>query len=354
LLILRNSLYIVLLVFVCYANNIHAAYRAGEISYRWLQAFTYEITYCTYTDNIPLPDNKCRIDSICFGDGTNGSLTRINGNCNGACSPYCDGDVILQGVRMNVYKITHTYPSPGNYRICFIQGNRSSGIANIPNSGNTYMSLESYLVISAFTGPNMSPVFSNYPITAECVNGTCLFYNAGATDSDGDSLAYKLIAYANMPGFSWPPASSGTFSVNPLTGILSWCNPPFSGDFNVCIRTEEWRNNAGHISLIGYVDRDTEFRLGVCTGLNETQPVLLAEVYPNPANEAVTVTLREVNTAYTIELTDLTGRNVKTLLSGERSKEQPFHLNLDGLDSGIYFLTIAGNHQTLTKKLIKQ
>jgi hypothetical protein len=341
-------------VFVCYANKIHAGYRAGDITYRWIQGYTYEIKYTTYTDDVTLPDNKCRIDSVCFGDGVNSFVTRINGNCNGACSPYCDGSVILPGVRMSMYTVTHTYPGPGAYTICFKPVNRSAGIANITNSVNQQMNLESSLVISSFSGPNTSPTFVEYPITTGCINHGCFYYNAGAADVDGDSLAYSFVTYANTPGFSWPYGTAGTFSINPVTGILSWCDPPFSGDFNVCIKTEEWRGSGGNKSLVGYTKRDTEFRMDVCAGIKDNENTLAVNVYPNPVSETITLTVTDLHVSYTVELMDLTGRKVKTFLKDVPCKEHQLQFNLDGLDSGAYFITITGNHQTLTKKLIKQ
>ncbi len=333
------------------------SYHAGDITYRWLYGYTYEIKLTTFTSigRGGLGD-ACQ-ETLCDGI----MINRSNGPsvlCGGGAH---DGVPISPSIKLNEYITTHTYPGPGNYSLCFNNLRRNSGINNIPNSVNNTMSFESSLAISSFGGPNSSPVFVNYPIDFGCLNNGCYTYNAMGTDADGDSLAYKLLpCTGNGPisGYSFPSGGvGGSFRIDSITGLLSWCNPQLAGDYNVGIKIEEWRNDgSGHYFLVGYTIRDTQFTMAVCTGIDDRDSKNTAiEVYPNPATETLSVILpKTIHDKYTIELYDVTGRKIKTLLNNESIKEEIVQLKLDEINSGIYFLKIINAEKTVTKKIIKQ
>lgn len=348
-----------------YSLKLNAAYRAGNITYTWLYGYTYQIKYTTYTTDL-IPDPYCQIDSVCFGDGTYGTLFRNNGLCSGSCSPACQGVVISTNIKMNEYTANHTYPSPGNYLMCFEQPNRNVGVINIPNSVNVTMAFYSYLVIPTFgTGKNTSPVFANHPILSGCLNNGCVTYNPSATDSDGDSLSYELMpcmgsAGATTSGFSYPNAGAGgTFSINPTTGLLNWCNPQLAGDYNVVIKITEWRkDDDGTYYLVGWVERDTELSIGTCTGVTELDETLNSiSLAPNPVSENLNISFsNEIDELMGLELFDLTGRKIKTFDNKELiSKQNTITINIENIQTGIYFLKIMGSNNTsVIKKIIKQ
>jgi hypothetical protein len=357
--------YINSILFGClfFSLKIGAVYHAGNITYKWLYGYTYQIKYTTYTTNYS-PDNYCEIDSVCFGDGSSGgSLIRSNGPSIICAPPAHDGVAISTTIRLNEYLATHTYPGPGNYKICFEQANRNGGISNIPNSANQTISFESMLVIPGFSsGKNDSPTFANHPMAYGCLNNGCFTYNPLATDVDGDSLAYKLVpcssnAGSPIPGYSFPGAGTGnTFGIDSLTGLLSWCNPQFAGDYNVGIKIEEWRkNDDGDYFLIGYVIRDTQFTIDDCTGISDIvgkdQSI---SVYPNPVTDYMEIKFsRTSDEIYTIELTDVTGKTVAGLLKDSAIKPSMI-FDMKEFSSGIYFVKINGKNKTTIKKLIKQ
>ncbi len=347
-----------------YSFKLNAAYRAGNITYTWLYGFTYQIKYTTYTTDLN-PDPYCQIDSMCFGDGLGGTLYRNNGTCSSVCSPGCDGVPIDLNTRMNEYTTTHTYPGPGNYLICLRQPNRNAGVINIPNSVNQTMAFYSYLVIPSFgSSKNTSSVFANHPIVSGCLINGCITYNPLASDADGDSLSYETqMCVSNtgtVAGYSYPYAgANGTFSINPITGLLSWCTPQYAGDYNVVIKITEWRkDDDGFYYTVGYVERDTELSIGICTGINETTVTEnIISVSPNPVTENLSVTLNQNNgELFSIELIDVTGRKIKTFANNQSlSKQNQFVLNLEIIQPGIYFLQFIGSKNTsLTKKIIKQ
>ena len=351
--------------FVCFfkANATHN--RAGEITYVWLNGYTYQIKVTIFTEisGTNMAD-RCE-DTLYFGDGTSAMVLRSNGFCSGSCSPACDGVPISLSTKLNEYVTTHTYPGPGNYLISTEDPNRTAGIINIPNSVNQTFYLESRLVIPAF-GPsqNSSPTMSHFPLDTGCVN-QCFYHNPNATDTDGDSISYELTYCrgpygSNSSGYSYPsPGAGGVFHLDSITGILTWCNPQLQGDYNVATLIKEWRKDSGgNYFLIGYVLRDAQFLISTCTGINELKESENSiSVFPNPTNETPTVSFNQINgELFTIELIDITGRKIKTLINNETiSKQNTITLNLENIDAGIYFLNIIGSENTsITKKIIKQ
>ncbi len=81
------------------------------------------------------------------------------------------------------------------------------------------------------------------------------------------------VTQAQLPVISYPYAGAGgTFSINPITGLLSWCVPQYAGDYNVVIKITEWRkDDDGFYYMVGYVERDTELKYwNMQQGINET------------------------------------------------------------------------------------
>ncbi len=246
--------------------------RAGEITYKWLFGYTYQIKVTTYTNigGSNLAD-RCE-DTVYFGDGTSAVVLRSNGLCNGPCSPACEGEPLPGGtIKLNIYETTHTYGGPGNFTISMEDPNRNAGVINIPNSVNQVFYIESYLVIPMFgTGKNSSPVLTFRPIDNGCV-GKCFMHNPGAYDLEGDSISYELTTSrghlgATCPGYTYPATGGGTYNVNAITGTLTWCTPQLQGEYNLAMIIREWRKkDDGTYFLVGYILRDLQVDVGTCT-----------------------------------------------------------------------------------------
>ncbi|MDF2447825.1 MAG: hypothetical protein K0R26_329 [Bacteroidota bacterium] len=272
----RNYLFALFCVLMfTQANATHN--RAGEITYKWLYGLTYQIKVTTYTNiqGSNLAD-RCE-DTVYFGDGTRAVVLRSNGLCTGSCSPACEGQPLPGGsIKLNEYVVVHTYPGPGNYKISMEDPNRNAGVINIPNSVQQVFYIESYLVIPFFgSGVNTSPTLTFPPIDDACVF-QCFEHNPGAYDVDGDSISYELTTSrghlgVTCPGYSYPATGGGgTYNVNPVTGTLTWCSPQLQGEYNLAMLIKEWRkNDDGEYFLIGYILRDLQVDVGMCSN---TQP----------------------------------------------------------------------------------
>ncbi len=265
---------IILVIFATLSSRLSATHnRSGEIIYKRIPpysqtvgtvttpVFTYSITVIKYFDFGPQIADRCA-DTVYFGDGTMAVAQRINGinNCGGGC-PNCGEIIVISNgfnIKKNIFSCVHTYSGSGVYYVSSSDVNRSQGVYNIPNSDQVPFSIQSMIVINA-NAINSSPVLTNPPMYQGTLQ-RCFNFNPCAFDPDGDSLSYELVP-CNAPGYFDPPAGpNGTFSIDPGTGMLSWCNPQLSATYNMAIRVKEWRKNTcnGQYQLVGYVTRDMQ------------------------------------------------------------------------------------------------
>jgi gliding motility-associated-like protein len=251
---LRIGAAVVFLLFLMLPFSLFATHnRAGEITYRHISGYTYEVTILTYTYS-PSPANRDSLP-VNWGDGSPAEYLQI------------DQKVFLpNNVRYNTYAGLHTYPGPGTYTISMQDPNRNAGIVNMPGSVNIAFYIESQLVINPFLGPNSSPVLLSPPMDNACVFFPFL-HNPTAWDPDGDSLSYSLIHCKGANGFNIPsysyPSATNSLSIDPVTGDFIWDSPQVNGEFNIAILIEEWR----HGVRIGYVMRDMQIFVTSCNNL---------------------------------------------------------------------------------------
>lgn len=73
-------------------------------------------------------------------------------------------------------------------------------------------------------------------------------------------------------------------------------------------------------------------------------------VYPNPASDVIIVsgTNAAINA---VTVTDLNGR---TVLNSQFAGQNSAHVNLAGMSSGVYLMTVSSDKGTVTKKIVKQ
>ncbi len=244
----------VLMVLLFLATDIFATHnRAGEITYRNLGGFNYEVTIVTYT-KISAPADRPELE-IFWGDGQKDTIPRTNGN----------GVQVAPDIKRNEYVNTHVYPGPADYVIYFVDQNRNQGVINILGSVNTPFYVQSLLAILPVSIPNSSPVLLQPPIDDGVLN-QIFIHNPNAFDPDGDSLSYELTPCMQgpnqvVPTFSYPQASS-SFSINSFTGDLIWNAPVLIGEYNMAMIIREWRTIPGvGLINIGYVTRDLQVNI---------------------------------------------------------------------------------------------
>ena len=235
--------------------------RAGEIVYRHVNNFTYEVSINTCTKTSSLADRDFL--ELDWGDGT--PLDSI----------YRDSVIFLANdAQRNVYIGQHTYVGPGVYNLNFEDPNRNAGVVNIPNSVQEPFCVKTQLIISAQTGHNNSVVFLNPPKTVACFQKRWV-YNAAAYDVDGDSLSFEPMVCLGfecdpIPGYQFPneiiPGPNNNWSMNTITGDIVWDASQLAGEYNIAFKVTEWRKAPGtNIPVVvGWVMRDMQITVGPC------------------------------------------------------------------------------------------
>lgn len=243
---MKHILTTILIFFTFVLSSYSTHNRAGEITYKQLSDLTYEITITTFTYVLSQADRDFL--DVDWGDGTISTAERI---FKGQLPNY---------YQKNIYKIEHTYPGPGIYKIVVQDPNRNYGIVNIPNSVNVVFSISTVLMVNPGMGLNSTPVLLNPPYDKAAL-GYKFIHNPGAYDPDGDSLSYNLTICTKEDGkpienYTYPPASNA-FYVDSITGDLVWDAPTQLGTFNVAMEINEWRNGI----KIGTVVRDMQIEV---------------------------------------------------------------------------------------------
>jgi gliding motility-associated-like protein len=272
---MKKFLLSIIILIIGLSNSFATHNRAGEITYKWLSGYTYEITVTTYTNTYNTTADRCEV-TVYFGDGDSAVAPRINGPSS-LCPSTADGVMLSSpaNTKWNIYKTSHTYHGPNTYVITMEDPNRNEGVANIPSSVNVSFFLRTELVINPFLGSNSSCVLLNPPLDQACV-GVCFEHNPGAYDADGDSLYYRMsTCYANgvpIPGWSFP-ANMSDNSIDHHTGDLVWCSPNTIATYNVAIVIEEWKLllTTHKRYFAGSILRDMQIDVTAC---NNTPPTI--------------------------------------------------------------------------------
>jgi gliding motility-associated-like protein len=257
----------------------HATHqRAAEIYFRHVSGLTYEVNLISYTFT-PSPANAYRdFLTIDWDDGTTSQIPRK------------EKTDLPNDITYNKYIGQHTFSGPGTFVISCEDPNRNGGILNIPNSINVPLFIYSELTISPFLGGyDNSPILMIPPVDNGCVNQP-FYHNPGAYDPDGDSLSYKLVPCRGaqgqvIPGYTLP-ATTHTIRLDSVTGDFFWDSPPQTGEYNIAILIEEWRNGI----KIGSVLRDMQIIIVAC----DNQPPII-EPLKDTCVEAGTVLTFPVN-----------------------------------------------------------
>jgi len=244
--ILLKVLFALLLLPLFVADLFATHNRAGEITYVQLSDLTYEITITTFTYTLSFADRPTL--DVEWGDNSTSTAKR-------------ESQLTLPNFyKRNIYKINHTYPGPGIYKIVVQDPNRNAGVKNIPNSVNVVFSISTILTVNPSMGRNSTPVLLNPPYD-KAAYGYVFIHNPAAYDPDGDSLSYKLTVCTREDGrpienYTFPPATH-SLRVDSISGDLIWDTPADTGVFNVAMEIQEWRNG----KKIGIVVRDMQIEV---------------------------------------------------------------------------------------------
>ncbi|MBL0330914.1 MAG: T9SS type A sorting domain-containing protein [Bacteroidetes bacterium] len=327
----------------------------GDITYRYIGSASfpnrYEIIVTTYTKWLDSTSvDRCELKFI-FGAGDSALVERVNGlsvNCPSAH----DGELIggcTGNVRMNLYTTSHDFPSNGIYTISIEDYNRSSGICNLIDSENQSFFLQTELIINPFLGSNNAPDYTSIPVI--CVaNGIISYYNPSAIEPDGDSLYYELIPpIANGVStvlYAYPPSSS-SFSINNLSGTVTWDHPMVICYYIFDIRISEWRKISGTYYLVGKTMQEVWAEVSVLGGIKENNPSVSITAFPNPSSGFINFKIEseDQNSEYELNISNSLGQTIQTIAI----KNNLATLDEGELSAGMYFYSLTNKRAIVNK-----
>lgn len=219
-----------------------------------------------YADKNSQADNPTA--TISFGDGT-------------VTNPPAERrikELITPDTYRNVYYFEHVFPGPGTYTLVYYEVNRSKNVVNMTQSDQQDFVIKTTITIDLFEPINNTPQLLVPPIDF-ATKDQIFVHNPGAYDADGDSLSFRLFPsqqnltddlanpiIRDVTGFRYPNVVAGnavpnggpaTFTIDPVSGQLTWNSPGLVGDYNIAFFVEEWRDGR----KIGEVLRDMQIRV---------------------------------------------------------------------------------------------
>ncbi len=103
--------------------------------------------------------------------------------------------------------------------------------------------------------------------------------------------------------------------------------------------------NGASFGLLAVLPDGTAILLPNVTGINEVSAI--SGLYPNPANDFVTLKLNEGFQNSVIRLTELSGKLVKEIKSNELQNT----INVSTLSKGMYLVTVSNDKGSYVSKL---
>jgi gliding motility-associated-like protein len=301
---LRNSsikgLFLLLILSVLAYNSNATHLRGGEITIKRMSenSLRYQITVTTYTDfvnGIAANNNQNDVDIVIYNSNVRVGAFKIS---------RVSKLRIRDDTEKNVYLGEFTFRAPGTYLIGCNILNRNADVVNMDKSSDSSFYIETIVVVNTELGLNGTPLLLNPAVDFTAVAGQLYTHNPNAFDTEGDSLAYRLIKPRLITdGSSFPKivnnyrdphqappggqneAKNGpaTFKMDSLTGDLTWNAPLAKGQYNVAFEVLEYRNGI----LISVTVRDMQ--IIVKEGKNTRPKLVLPNELCVQAGEKISV-----------------------------------------------------------------
>ena len=251
-------------------SNINATHlMGGELIVQNDQPGDYEILLTLYRDTLGIPMQTTQNIEIYNSSGSVVTTIACNldlnafhpvfGLQNGSVLPF-----FPYGVEVYFFTASFQCAIPGEYTASWDNCCRNSAIINLPNASSADMKLFTNFTVDLVDSYS-TPFFMVSPVVFLPMN-TPWQYNPLPFDNDGDSLVWSLdvpheSSMANpshgtpIAGYTNPPSlAGGQFSINPITGTISWTASTI-GNFVYTVTCEEFRNG----NKVGEIRRDMQF-----------------------------------------------------------------------------------------------
>jgi hypothetical protein len=267
--IMKKAILIFSFLYVFIPSGFSTHLMGGEIIAQHHGGNDYVILLTLYRDTLGVPMQTTQLLDISDANGNYiSSITcSLAPTANHPIYGFLQGSLLPfypYGIEIYFFTATVTFPGSNNseYTISWDNCCRNGAIQNLPNPLNNDMHLFTTVSICG-SQHNSTPYFLVKPVIFLPVN-TPWQYNPLPYDPDGDSLYWYLDVPhesngtpSGIPinGYTDPPSDpSNVFSIDPVTGTISW-TATVLGNWVYTVICEEYRNGI----KIGEIRRDMQF-----------------------------------------------------------------------------------------------
>ncbi|MCF0048768.1 T9SS type A sorting domain-containing protein [Dyadobacter sp. LJ53] len=351
---------------LCLATHI----RGGEIMASHVSGQNYNIKVRLYFD-LSTGQQAANAQTgvlVCFGDGSTKEFQRSK-------MEQLPGNVLVAD-----YDGSHTYASAGTFQISVSLENRTPGVLNLPNSGDTRAFF--WTVINTQVS-NSTPVLPN--LSFEAGVRQLFTINLKPTVADVDSISVKLPRLSKpSPGecgvrmlehsYVYPNeiSATGTFKVIPSVNQLVWQAPEVLGNYIFAMVVSEWRDGviiseSYREGLITVTDKpgptvdippyESAENGGLITStpnVKSAEVSMAIEAYPVPTETFITVkAYSKKRSVVTLQLIDIKGRVLREIKSNGPVISIQEEFDMRSLAEGIYIIKAANEKDAVSQKVLR-
>lgn len=217
----------------------------------------------------------------------------------------------------------------GNVGATFLWNDGSSlQTLNVSTNGNYYVTVSNALGCS--TTDTILVTINPLPVVGFVAFPSAVCTQSAAFTLTGGSPAGGVYSGTGVTGSTFDPATAGV-GTHPLT-------------YTITSATTGCVNSSSQNILIND-----------CTGIEESLLENSLSIYPNPATEMVNLNITNVNSsAISIVIMDMQGKVVYSISEKTNAAAYNKQVNISELAKGFYYIKVATETETTTKKLIVQ
>ncbi len=263
---------------------------------------------------------------------------------------------------------TYTFTADNNGAIAsFDNKTFNLGSISVAEYGSNNKSVTSFTVkVLSVNGEDKTPSTANRTSVTETFTKTAPKSGEGnvrvivKTDQYGSEFRWKILDdEGNLRASGGPYADVAKRDTMDLSITEYGCYTAVAtDDYGDGMQNGFFRVYVGGQALVNitgaYSEKKMDFRIGGSLGINESEGVITQSiVYPNPANDRVTLSIDMLNSAKAkIQVVDMLGREVVTLDNNNLSSgNNKIEINTSSLMSGTYFVRVVTNDGMVSHRL---
>ena len=327
--------------FIIFSTSLFAGdFRGGDIH---IQQYTASSVQANININLIIHSEVENI-LICWGDGS----------CDILGNAQVIEDALIDTKTLHFFWI-HEYNQPGTYEISVGECCWANDIFNMNLvEDQDFIINTTFKLVTPSEPYNVMPYSANLPVIAGNIN-EYLVYNSLVSIPDSDESTFEICEVEVDNYFLLEDifTQQNNFYFDEITGGFTWFSPPSEGYFivKVCMTT----TRGGQ--LISETSRDILIAIQNTVDIDniEKASTLKLKYQPNPVQDFIQLEYQLTkNSNIKIDLFNISGKQVKTLFSGNKSiGSNTQNFDVDDLPQGFYFLKVMTDNEFTTIPFIK-